>query len=154
MQRCFGTALSACLLFAPFAAAQDMPNFTGTWKDVESSPTFERTHTIEHQDPNLKISTRTRRSGGRLGSGMYLDCSHTIDGSERTTPSDLCGASWATVRWQGSALVFLPVTKRDRSVTFTRETWTLSDDGGTLTKSRYSISPSRVTARTFVFEKQ
>lgn len=48
----------------------------------------------------------------------------------------------------------MTVQRKGGKVTFTRETWTLSDEGKTLTKSRRVVSPQGVTEQTLVFEKQ
>jgi len=46
------------------------------------------------------------------------------------------------------------VDKKNCSVTVTRETWTLSDAGKTLTKTRRVIGPDGLTEQKSVLEKQ
>jgi hypothetical protein len=57
------------------------------------------------------------------------------------------------VNWHGQALLFLTTEKEKTGTIETRETWTLSADGKTLTKVRTSHGPRGDTEQKFVLEK-
>ncbi len=136
-------------------AAEEKPNFTGNWKqDTQRSTPVDssgRVHVnwIEHQDPNLKVFTSTTADAGPFSGGAYSSWIYRTDGKEQESAS-----AWTTVSWQGPALLLLAVQKKGSKVTFTRETWTLSDEGKTLTKTRRIVGPEGVTHQTLVFEKR
>lgn len=140
------------LLCVAAVASDDKPNFTGVWKRGEATNSVQ--DTIEHQDPNLKVTFKTHFSGGRFSGGMSGELSYTADGVERTSKSTNGRESWTTVNWQGPSMVILRVVKDSYHVTVTRETWTLSADGRTLTKYKRTIDMDGVTENTQVFQKQ
>jgi hypothetical protein len=107
---------------------------------------------IEHQDPKLEVNSTSTSYvlGGSFGGGA---ASYTTDGVEKAI-KDSGTEWWTTVNWQGSALVFQRVAKSGYRVTVTREAWTLSDDGRTLTKNRRTINMDGVTENTQVYQKQ
>ena len=146
--------VTSFLLFVA-GAAEEKPNFSGTWQQDNrrstpiGSPGSVSVNRIEHQDPNLKVFTQTTTDTGPFSGGAYSSRAHRTDGKEQETSS-----GWTTVGWQGPALVFLTVQKKGSKVTFTREIWLLSDEGKTLTETRRIVSPEGVTHQTLVFEKQ
>lgn len=151
MKAC-AAVLTATLFGAAALASDERPNLTGVWKHAESSSTT--MNNIEHQDPNLKVTFTTQFSLRTLSGGGSGAESYTIDGVERTSKASNGRESWTTVYWQGPTLVILRVVKDGYRVTVTRETWTLSPDGLTLTKSRRTINMDGVTENAQVFHKQ
>jgi len=126
---------------------QQRPNFTGTWKEVK--PGWVQIEKIEHQDPYLKKVTEGR--GTVFGFGGKWE--YRTDGDEHA--ENIEGwQRWSTVYWQGPALVFQHVEKVGYRVTFTRESWTLSDNGQTLTKARRIVNMDGVREGTDTFQKQ
>jgi hypothetical protein len=148
-----------CLLFVAAAFADDKSNFTGTWKQV-GSPDRTYIDKIEHQGPNLKAVTTIADTPAKPSSlqrplaGPFLEKTYSTDGTEQTSKDKQGRERWTTVFWQGPALVFLIVDKKDYRVTVTRETWTLSDAGKTLTKTRRVIGPDGLTQHESVLDKQ
>jgi hypothetical protein len=151
MRTC-AAALMATLFCVAALASEEKPNFTGVWKLGEGSSTL--VDNIEHQYPELKIAFKSQYTAGSILGGLSGTESYTTDGVERTTKASNGRESWTTVNWQGPSLVILRVVKEGYHVTVTRETWTLSQDGGTLTKNRRTINMDGVTENTQVFQKQ
>ena len=116
-----------------------------------SSTTIEN---VEHQDPSLKIAFKSHFTAGTLSGGMSGDVSYTIDGVEKTSKAASGTESWTSVYWQGASLVIAKVVKDGYRVTVTRETWTLSADGRTLTKNKGTINMDGVTESSQAFQKQ
>jgi len=56
--------------------------------------------------------------------------------------------------WKGNALVIVTTIKEPDGAVETRERWTLSADGNTLTKQRHSHGPKGDRDETLVLEKQ
>ena len=120
------------------AGTQPPPNFTGTWKQnnqlTTPAGTTDRiyTETIDHAGTILKVRIRAIS-----GPGMLMDDRlYTIDGRPHSSPTG-SGERTATARWDGATLVVETVDQaKTGDVTRTRrETWVLSQDGRTLTKT-------------------
>jgi len=151
MKTC-AAALMATLFCVAAMASDEKPNFTGVWKLGEGASTT--VDNIEHQDPNLKIAFKSQFTAGSMAGGFSGTESYTTDGVERTSKTGSGRESWATVNWHGPSLALLRVVKDGYRVTVTRETWTLSQDGHTLTKNRRTIDMDGVTENSQVFRKQ
>ena len=79
---------------------------------------------------------------------------YTTDGKPNES-SDREGDKFTTtVKWDGNTLVFETTEKEQTRTLGTREIWTISDDGKTLTKKRHSSGPRGDTDQTYVLEKQ
>lgn len=148
-------AIWLTLAFAASTFGQQHPNFSGTWRQAGLADR-ERICRIEHKDPMLTVNIDfTVMPAGGLG-GSYSDkFQYRTDGSEETGTNTATGQQlWRTVYWQGAALVFLTVTKQGYRVSVTRETWSLSEDGRTLTKARRFINMDGIDEDTQIFRKQ
>jgi hypothetical protein len=151
MTRDWRAILPIVVLSVVSASAQERPDFTGTWQQDTGSPTSVNVETIVLNGPEIKIDSRG--SEGPFGSWWSLDRSYRIDGTERYRATGR-RESWVTVNWQGVVLVFQWVIRDGLRVTVTRETWSLSDDGKTLTKLKRTISPEKVDDQKSVFRRQ
>jgi hypothetical protein len=154
MQRCQGIIVLA--LLSVVSAFGQKPDFTGTWKLLgrSGSVTIEK---IEHKDPHLQVATDSRSAPGstaRLGFASMGTNEYNINGEEKAYNGAGGRQRWTTIEWQGSALVFQRILKDGYHVTVTRETWTLSEDGNTLTKTTRVINMDGVTESTITFERQ
>jgi hypothetical protein len=137
-------------------AAQSKPNFTGTWKlNVAKSdfgvlpPSNGRTDVIDHQEPNLKDSVS---DDGAQGQQNYT-LSMTTDGKEAINkPGGLDMKSVAT--WDANKLVVNTKLQFQGSDVAIKTSWSMSDDGKTLTESAHLESPMGETDQTMIFEKQ
>jgi hypothetical protein len=145
----FLTGVLSC--FAAMAS-DEKPNFSGVWTSSEAG--CKRVSTIEHHDPDLKVTDDFRCTGGSIGVGGGGSDSYTVDGVEKTSTADNGRISWTSVNWQGSSLVLLRVVKDGYHVTVNREAWTLSQDGRTLTMKFRTVNMDGVTEYTRVFQKQ
>ena len=158
-------------------------DFSGVWNlDVSKSKLDERsriesqTMTVTQIGNDLKVTTETKRQappadaaggagGGRGGRGGFgggdATNTYTLDGKETTTTRDTPMGSIPTkhtamldqgrVRISSSSTF----TGQNGEVTMTsKETWTMSDDGKTLTVERESNSPRGASASTMVFVKK
>ncbi len=140
------------------ASAQVHPNFTGVWKQDDSrstvrpGSTLKYSNKIEHQDP--KLSKTTIADYGDRAPTPYTQ-TYSTDGTP-VKSSDREGDSiTTTVKWEGSMLVFERGEKDKAGALFTRETWTLSEDGKTLTKKIHRTGGRGGDSdQTFVLVKQ
>ena len=149
-------ATLAVLACAVSAAAQSKPNFSGTWKlNLDKSdfgvlpPSSGRTDVVDHQDPSLKVSVSDAAAQGQQDYTLML----TTDGKEATNhPGGLEMKSIAN--WEGSNLVVNTKLQFQGNDVGIKTTWTLSDDGKTLTESAHLTSPMGETDQKLLFEKQ
>ena len=146
------------VLIALFASAswrvqaQGQPNFSGLWKQnmEKSSKTSLQSYAnkIEHTGSTLKVTTV---SGGSRGESSF---DKTYEIGKETKNADREGDQFTSVvKWEGQTLVFVTVEKEKGGTIETRETWTLSDDGRTLTKVIHSHGPQGDREQTYVLEK-
>ncbi len=151
-----GIALIAVVLSSwVVATAQTKPNFSGTWKqNMEKSPTKSSwlksyVNKIDQQDAVLKVTTTTV---GDRGERNY-ERTYFIGKEEKS--QDREGDQFTTnVKWEGNTLVFETVEKERDATLTSKETWTLSDDGKTLTKTIHRSGPRGDSDQKYVLEKQ
>ncbi len=149
-------AALAAVALAASLAAQSKPDFSGTWKlNVGKSdygvlpPSNSRTDVIDHKDPALKVSVSDDGAQGQQNYTLAL----TTDGKEALNhPGGLDMKNVAT--WQGNNLVVNTKLQFQGNDVSIKSTWTLSDDGKTLTQSAHLESPMGETDQKFIFEKQ
>ena len=148
-------AIYLLTLLVAAAGAQTRPDLTGTWKqNMEKSPTKSSwlksyVNKIELQDTNLKVTTTT---AGDRGERTY-DRSYVIGKEQKS--QDREGDQFTTnVKWEGNALVFETVEKEHDAVLTSREVWTLSDEGKTLTKNIHRSGPRGDSDQQYILEKQ
>jgi hypothetical protein len=155
MPRRICIALFVAALFNVAAFAQK-PNFSGTWKlnagksDFGPLPAPEsRTDVIEHSDPNLKDVVSAQGAQGK----QDFTANYTTDGKEVTNkigPREVK----STANWEGNNLVVNSKTSfNDNDITI-KSSWSLSDDGKTLTQNVHFTSPMGEADQKMVYEKQ
>jgi hypothetical protein len=146
-------AVLAAVFSCMAAVAQDeKPNFTGVWK--RSSRDSSATCKIEQQDPALTFICKSQWTAGSSIAGMSGAETYTAGTFERESNPDTGGERWVSVDWQGRSFVILRVVKNSYCVSVTREIWTLSEDGQTLTKNRRTIDMDGVAESSEVLRKQ
>lgn len=149
--------ISGLLAFAAMASlAAAKPNFSGDWKlNVDKSdfgpmpPPTSQTMKIQHDDPNLKVTTqRSSAQGDDTNDAKYTtdgkEAVNTIQGQETKT----------TANWDGDNLVMN--TKLDfqgNAITISRK-WTMSEDGKSLTDAMHITSPQGEFDIKQVYDKQ
>jgi hypothetical protein len=149
-------ATVAVVAFAASLAAQNKPNFSGTWKlNVAKSdfgvlpPSNGRTDIIEHKDPDLKDTVADDAAQGQQNYTLTM----TTDGKEALNkPGGLEMKSVAT--WDANNLVVNTKLQFQGSDVTIKTTWALSDDGKTLTESAHLESAMGETDQKMIFEKQ
>jgi hypothetical protein len=137
--------------------AQAKTDFSGTWKVNAAKSDFgpmpapdTMTEKITHQDPSLKANVAS--TGGPQGDMTY-DINYTTDGKECVNHVG-DNEFKSTLNWDGDVLV--AETKGSFSGTdFTsKDRWTLSADGKTLTIARHVTSAMGDADIKLVFDKQ
>jgi len=141
-------------LIVTSALAQPKPDFSGTWKTAGSSGGNFHIEKIVQEDATFSLHLQTRFINSRLSGGESSDSTYAIDGVERTSKTDKGAQLWRTISWEGSTLVFLTVRRDGYHVVVTREAWSLSDDGNTLTKAKRVIDMDGVMESTQTFVRQ
>ena len=158
MRSSFGP-LGLSVMFILSATGQQRPNFSGIWEET-SNRYREYIEKFVHQNPNLTIETTMREKPGppttlqrpmaSLHSGR---ATYVIEGAERTGKNEKA-EGWTSVYWQESSLIIQAVRKEDYRVTVTREMYTLSNDGDTLTKVRRVVNMDDMTETTTILHRQ
>jgi hypothetical protein len=144
------SALGLSVMFILSATGQHRPNLPGTWKET-GNRYREYIEKIVHQDPDLTIETTMREKPGPpttlqrpIASLHSGPATYVIEGAERTG-KDQKAEGWSSVYWQESSLIIQSVRKEGYRVIVTREMYTLSGDGDTLTKVRRVVNMDGVT---------
>ncbi|HKB79140.1 MAG TPA: hypothetical protein VKH35_05440 [Thermoanaerobaculia bacterium] len=152
MKRSTGFVL-CLMLVAAAALAAETPNLSGTWKEnLEKSTKSNVTsyvNKIETSGDTMKLTTTTNGPRGeRTFTRSYVIGKETTskmpDGDDVTTSAN----------WEGNALVIVSTIKEPNGAVQSKETWTVSADGKTLTKQRHSHGPRGDRDETFVLERQ
>jgi hypothetical protein len=144
--------IAASFFFLTAAIAADRPNLTGAWKmnpansDLGSNAIKSRVDTIEHKDPQLKITTtQDDENGTNTVVRDYVtdgrEMAHTILGGERKS----------SAHWDGNVLVI--ETKVMNGNYTIHDRWALADDHKSIRIDReFSNAPGR--PQRVVLEKQ
>jgi len=125
------------LLLACAARPPGQPNFTGTWKQLEEPRSsqdrrFNTQNRLAQQEQKLSVTTILGANGDRQESTYTRE--YEIGGEPKVT-SDREGDQFTNiVKWEGNSLVFETAEKEKSATLNSREVWTLSADGKTLTK--------------------
>ena len=184
MKKLYFVAAVFCLCaVSAFAQEKATPDkdFSGVWNlDVSKSKLDERsriesmTMTVAQTGKELKVTTETKRKappadaagggGGRGGRGFGGGdgtTTYTLDGKETTTQRE---TQMGSIPVKHTAMLDQGRVRISSSSNFsgqsgeititTKETWTMSDDGKTLTVERESTSPRGTNSSTMVFAKK
>jgi hypothetical protein len=133
------------------------PNFTGDWKLNIAKSTFgdipapdSATYKIDHADPKM---TSVAKQSGQMGE-IEIDVTCTTDGKECTNPGFQGAPTKSVMKWDGDALT-IESKGQFGDIDFTsKERWTLSDDGKTITVAQTISSSMGEFTQKLVFEKQ
>jgi hypothetical protein len=156
MRRLIAAALLAAFCVFGLAAAEK-PNFSGVWKlnhaksDFGPMPggpeKFERT--IDHKDPNLKMTTVQAFQGQERSNNVE----YVIDGKEKAIETPM-GPVRVTPVWKGETLEITVSREIQGNQIKSVETWSLSEDGKTLTVKTDISTPQGDFSLKFVLDKQ
>ena len=150
-------SLALLILALGFVQAQAKSDFSGTWKLDTSKSDFgpipapdTMTETITHADPSLKANVAT--TGGPQGDMKY-DLSYTTDGKECVNKVG-DNEFKSTLTWDGDDLVVNTKGNFGGTDFTSKDRWTLSSDGKTLTVNRHLSSAMGEADVKAVFAKQ
>jgi hypothetical protein len=142
MMRSFPILLTA-LAISLSAADAGKPNFSGDWKMNADKSNFGQLprplsyeRKIDHKDPVIRM---VARQSSQMGD-QTVESSVRTDGVQ-TTNSTRTGETKTTGRWQGRDLELTTTKQVDGGEAVTRETWSLSGDGKTLTSITHLKTP-------------
>lgn len=182
MKKLFSLAALCCLLSVA-AFAQKAPNFSGVWNlDAAKSQLGERSRvetmvlTVTQTDKDLKVDTATTRKappadapqgamgrgfGGNRAFGGDGTVVYSLDGKETTVEVDgpngkipvkyKAGFEGGKANLSSSRTFTGPMGEITMT---TKETWSLSADGKTLTVVRDQTTPRGTNTSTMVFVKK
>lgn len=137
-------------------AADQKPNFSGSWKLIVSKSDFGAAPSpqamltrIEHKEPEILVRSKVTSPQGEYNSEYH----YTTDSRENT--NTVRGSEIKSrVNWEGSALkVAAHAVSAGAQVEFADE-WTLSPDRKTLTMTRTIFAPQGRVQQRYVYEKQ
>jgi len=150
--------LALMTLLAAAASGQNHPNFTGTWKQDNTRSTIrpgsniQYSNKVDQQDSKLTVVTIFGATADRKESSYSHD--YTIGGLPAPS-SDREGDQFTNnIKWEGQSLVFETVEKEKAGTLTTREVWTLSAGGTTLTKKIHKTGPRGDSDQPYVLVKQ
>ncbi len=141
---------------AIFGATPAKPDFTGAWKMNPAKSSFgampapaKYERRIDHKEPLIQMTTIQATAQGE----QRLDSVLRTDGVE-TTNHFQSGDAHSVGKWVGNTLEF--ETKRDTPAgpVSTRDTWSLAEDGRTLTTTTRLTTPQGAFEFKIIFEKQ
>ncbi len=140
---------------ATLLLAADKPDYSGHWVvDLSKSdfgmmpPPEKMERDIEHKDPEIKIKTLQKGQRGEMTS----ESKYTTDGKEATIQVRGREAK-VKANWNGSKLVVMTKTDFQGQEISQKETWSLSEDGKTLTINNEINSPMGEMVAKSVFTK-
>jgi hypothetical protein len=150
-------SLTLLTLALGLVQAQAKTDFSGTWKLNTGKSDFgpmpppdSMTQKITHQDPSLKANVAT--TGGPQGDMTY-DVSYTTDGKECV--NHVADNEFkSTLKWDGDELVVDTKGSFGGNDFTSKDRWTLSADGKTLTRAQHVSSAMGEADMKMVFEKQ
>ena len=145
--------IAASFIFLTAAVAADKPNLSGTWKmnpaksDAGSGEIKSRVDKIEHQEPQLKITTTQDDENGE----NTVTRDYVTDGRQMTQ-TVLGGERKSSAHWDGNVLVVeTKVTDGDYTI---RDRWMLADDHKSIRIDREFSGAQGSRTQHIVLEKQ
>jgi hypothetical protein len=150
-------SLTLLTLALGLVQAQAKTDFSGTWKLNASKSDFgpmpppdSMTETITHADPSLKANVKT--TGGMQGDLAY-DVAYTTDGKECV--NHVADNEFkSTLHWDGDELVVETKGTFSGNEFTSKDRWSLSADGKTLSIARHLSSAMGEADMKTVFDKQ
>jgi hypothetical protein len=138
------------------AADTNQPNFTGTWKMNADKSSFgqlprplEYERRIDHKEPVIQMTVRQVSPMGE----QSVDAMLRTDGRP-TTNKYRGGEAKTTAEWAGRELALTTIRAMEGGDAVTRETWSLSEDGKTLTSVTHMKTSRGVFDIKLVLEKR
>lgn len=158
MSRIFSAVMALALATAlpVSSAAQDKPNFSGTWVLQTDKSDFgmipgptSRTDIIDHQEPKFTIQRTAATAEGE----NKLDLAYAVDGKPWKNQAGSQEVS-STLHWEGQELVVVSEVDTPQGLATLTDRWSLSADGKTLTQTRTISIQGQELKQTMVLAKQ
>ncbi|HET9512492.1 MAG TPA: hypothetical protein VFO95_01085 [Gemmatimonadales bacterium] len=158
MSRIFSAvmALAVATALPVSIAAQDKPNFSGTWVlQTDKSdygmmpPPMSRTDIIDHQEPKITIKRTAATGEGE----NKLDLVYAVDGKPWKNQAGEQEVT-STLHWEGQELVVVSEVDTPQGLATLTDRWSLSADGKTLTQNRTISIQGQELKQTMVLAKQ
>jgi hypothetical protein len=141
------------MLVASAVLAAEPARFSGTWKEnMEKSTKTKLTSYVNKIDAAADSVTVTTTTNGPRGE-RTSQRTYAI-GKEVTTTMPDGDEAITNAKWDGNALVIVSTVKEPDGAVDSKETWTVSADGQTLTKQRHVHSAKGDRDETHVLERQ
>lgn len=150
-------ALTLAAALPVAAAAQKVPNLSGTWLlqidksdfGMMSAPTS-RADVIDHQEPNLTIKRTVIASAtGETTSNLV----YAVDGKPYKNMVGQIELT-STLKWDGQTLVMVSTASSPQGELTITDRYTLAEDGKTLTIDRTFAAQGQEVKSKMVFAKQ
>jgi hypothetical protein len=113
------------------------------------TPPTNRTDSVEHKDPQLKIRVKETTARGDIDATV----TYFTDGRESTNVV-MGNPLKAVVKWEGQTMFLHTWGDFGGREIVVDDRWSLSGDGRTLTVRRLFKSPERSAEQTIVYEKK
>lgn len=152
-----GVALAVLTGLAPTsAAAQSVPNLSGTWVLQVDKSTFgpmpapaSRTDVIDHQEPKLNIKRTVAIASGETTTELV----YVVDGKPYKNMVGTNELS-STLKWDGPTLVMVSTLATLQGEVTITDRLSLSADGKTLNQARTLSAGGEQIEQTMVLAKQ
>jgi hypothetical protein len=130
--------LPALLLVPPAGICSPVkPNFTGTWKQSNERSVPTRSGNvivrIDHHDPDMTVEMTILRGAAAPRQALQR---YTTDGKTSTSTGADGDEFHTSVVWSGPRLIFSVEEHEHGRIIFSRETWTLIENGAVLERRR------------------
>ena len=154
--RLAGLMALTLVTLAPAAAAQSVPDLSGTWVLVPDKSDFgpmpgptSRTDIIDHKEPALTIKRTQMTPQGEVSANLV----YAVDGK----PYKNIAAGnevTSTLKWEGQTLVIVSTISTPNGDANITDRLSLSSDGKTLTQARTISFQGQEVSQTIVLAKQ
>jgi hypothetical protein len=142
---------------ARLACAQDRPDFSGTWRQVNErtvprpkDKSYSYRTVVDQHDSVLDVVVSV--VGGREQGELRLH--YSIGGGELVYTGLDHDEFHTTVRWRGQELVFDTVEYERGQKVLVTETWSLLEGGHTLKRVKEENGQDKHSTRVYILEKQ
>ncbi len=134
MPRALGPFVACLVLSAAAVAAQEKPNFVGTWKLVDQPPPqfAPSVISVTRDDSVLTIV-----NSGQMGE---IRTTYKLDGTEGRSPFDFNGTTIDRVTqmtWDGDKMILVAKSEMNGQIVEFKSVWSLGADGTLLTQTTF-----------------
>lgn len=149
-------AMIFALAAALAVSAQERPDFSGVWNQIDPSLSSESSHVVQIEQRGSLFNVKVQKSGpaGNMGYGFRSEHTYVIGAPPEPQKDNEGRVRTVSVDWEGDAIVFLRTTVEGANTTTEREVWSLSPDGTRLTLSRRTTDWKGTSTAQSTFQKR